>query len=477
MCTHQYPVTNIYTRKQLYVKCGKCPACLQEKAAHRVTRIKNASTADTEKIMVSLTYKRGTSPYIDRNEAYLFSKGKIIYLNVYRDCSCRRVRIGSGYDTRFKFTYERKILDTIRYAGRCTFTNCKDMKHEHNKISVNYYPDYQRFMARLRLNLKRDFDYDKPFKTYACSEYGTISHRSHFHILMDIPKGDYETFRSAIIKSWPFSDLSRFPRAIEKAFRGSSYVASYVNSGTNFPTFLERYFKPKHSYSKDYGFGNSVFRVDSLLSYFNRGTMSYRVLRDKQGIPTISDVPFPAYVIHRYFPKFKGYSRISPVALESVIQRIYYDDYPTCKRVLDMHALYLSDEEFHKVKVRLQNAFIRFNSECCAAHLSPVSFQQWSRMHNKIWRLHASTVLRLHMENGDIPLNEKYDNLDYVSYSYYNLGCPLPSGFSESDLEVTDPNKFKSVIVHTIKFENDFYQNIKHRSVSNSVMSIDSDEW
>ena len=142
-----------------------------------------------------------------------------------------------------------------------------------------------------------------------------------------------------------------------------------------------------------------------------------------------------------------------------------------------MHALYLSDEEFHKVKVRLQNAFIRFNSECCAAHLSPVSFQQWSRMHNKIWRLHASTVLRLHMENGDIPLNEKYDNLDYVRYSYYNLSCSLPSGFSESDLEVTDPNKFKSVISYTTKFENDFYQNIKHRSVSNAVMSIESDEW
>ena len=133
MCTHQYPVTNIYTHKQLYVKCGKCPSCLQEKAAHRVARIKNASTPGTEKIMVSLTYKRGTSPYIDRNEAYLFSKGKILYLNVYRDCSCRRVRFGSGYDTDFKFTYKRQVLDTIRYVGRCSFTNCKDMKHEHNK--------------------------------------------------------------------------------------------------------------------------------------------------------------------------------------------------------------------------------------------------------------------------------------------------------------------------------------------------------
>ena len=32
------------------------------------------------------------------------------------------------------------------------------MKFEHDKISVNYYPDYQKFMARLRLNsLKKTF--------------------------------------------------------------------------------------------------------------------------------------------------------------------------------------------------------------------------------------------------------------------------------------------------------------------------------
>ena len=233
MCTHQYPVTNIYTRKQLYVKCGKCPACSQEKAAHRVARIKNASLPGTVKIMVSLTYKRGTSPYIDRDEAYLFSKGKLLSLNVYRDCSCRRVRVGSGYDTAFKFKKERRILDSIRYAGLCSFTHCKDMKHEFNKISVNYYPDYQHFMARLRLNLKRNFNYDKPFKTYACSEYGAKSHRSHFHLLMDIPKGDYETFRSAIIKSWPFSDLSKFPRAIEIALKKRGKITTAINVRRN----------------------------------------------------------------------------------------------------------------------------------------------------------------------------------------------------------------------------------------------------
>ena len=40
MCVNQYLTHNIYTGRDLYVKCGKCPACLQEKAAHRLSRIK-----------------------------------------------------------------------------------------------------------------------------------------------------------------------------------------------------------------------------------------------------------------------------------------------------------------------------------------------------------------------------------------------------------------------------------------------------
>ena len=102
MCVNQYLTHNIYTGRDLYVKCGKCPACLQEKAAHRLSRIKNTMNDSLECAMLSLTYNRWSAPYIDRQEAYDFSKGRITHLNVYRDTHYRRVRYDSGYDTHFK---------------------------------------------------------------------------------------------------------------------------------------------------------------------------------------------------------------------------------------------------------------------------------------------------------------------------------------------------------------------------------------
>ena len=86
--------------------------------------------------------------------------------------------------------------------------------------------------------------------------------------LLDIPADDFEIFRVAVAESWPFSNLLNFPRAFEKSFRGSSYVASYVNCGSDFPKFFEKYFKPKHSYSKGYGLGNPNFSLDSITHTF-----------------------------------------------------------------------------------------------------------------------------------------------------------------------------------------------------------------
>ena len=51
MCTNQREIVNKYTGHRLYVKCGHCPACLQEKAAYRVSRIKAQNSDSTETYM------------------------------------------------------------------------------------------------------------------------------------------------------------------------------------------------------------------------------------------------------------------------------------------------------------------------------------------------------------------------------------------------------------------------------------------
>ena len=47
----------------------------------------------------------------------------------------------------------------------------------------------------------------------------------------------------------------------------------------------------------------------------------------------------------------------------------------------------------------------------------------------------------------------------------------LPIGFSKDMLLVTDPNKFVSVQVNTGCFRDSYYDNIKHRSVNEAVLT------
>ena len=320
----------------MYVKCGHCKACLQEKASKRVQRIHDTGSDKSVCLMVALTYSRGTAPFVKRDEAYDFVRGLIPQLPVYRSCSIRKVRKPLNYDS-YSQIYKRIdkecVLENIDFVQESSLFNTKDLKYENGKIGVIFYRDYQRFAARLRLNLKRHYKYEKRIFIYACSEFGVRSHRPHFHLLIFCDKSDEKILRSAIIESWPFSDLSRFPRAIERSFKAASYVASYVNQSSNFPVFFKDYFKPKHSYSKGFGLSNPNFSLSSILSRFERGTLKYSIAKLKNGIPSIIDVPIPSYVINRYFPKFKGYTTCPPSSLYSYMRRICSGDWET--QILD----------------------------------------------------------------------------------------------------------------------------------------------
>lgn len=463
-------------RHPMYVKCGHCPACLQEKAAKRVRRIKDTTRDDLVCIMVALTYSRNTAPYVDRNEAYEFVNARLPKLNVYRDCSVRKVRKPSDwndYNQVYKFNNSRVILDTVEFDLDSSLSNTKDLKHEFNKIGVCHYKDYQHFIARYRLNLKRHYAYENKLFVYACSEFGSRSLRPHFHLLIIGNKADKKALINAVYESWPFSDLRKFPKSVQVAYRASSYVASYVNSGSKFPKFFKDYFRPKHSYSKGFGLNNPNLSLTSLLQKFQQGSLRFGVLKDANGIPTIINVPFPSYAIHRYFPKFKGYTRIAPSTLVENMRRIGRYDYDAfCKSVAPV---YLSEEEFYKVNVSLHNAFHRF-LEDCPQDYKYITFEDYYTLHKDVWNCFNSTLLRFHMENPDIPLNEKYDNLDVWLSSERGKEILRWSGIDVSSISTCNPNEFSSVINRTNKFEMSFYEHIKHRNVNNEIyLSVDAD--
>ena len=490
MCTNQRKIRNKYTGQELYVKCGHCPACLQEKAAYRVSRIGAQESADMEMIMIGLTYARHCAPYVLRSDVELFSKGALLTLPVYRDTHFRKVRKTASYDIGYRTTKEIRKICEVDYVCDTDLSNLRDLRFERGKIGVTYYPDVQRFIARLRLNLKRHYNYEYPIKTYCCSEYGAGKQegkgifRPHFHILLSCRKGDFKTLRSAIIASWPFSNLQHFPRAVELAYKAKSYVASYVNCGSDFPSFLKTYFKPKHSYSKGYGCNSNLFKLPSILQKFERGHLTYTSLRaDKAN--AVVELPYPKYIIHRYFPLFKGYNRINPASLCDVMERLFrYNEgedsrshmTPLYEEVPKTDHLFLNEMTFpvildlndvHKIKVRLRNALTRFR-ECSG--LTDYSFHDYFHLHKRIWSLYHSDVLRLHLQNPDIPLQEKYDNL-YDLKSSFEDGGSLPVGFTPDMLSVINPNDYSSVVRNTDRFTTSYYDHMKKRSVSGTVLS------
>ena len=482
MCTNQREIKNLYTGHTLYVKCGKCPACLQEKAAHRVSRIRAQDSPNLTTLMVTLTYRRNDCPYVLRDDAYKFSRGEIKSLSVYRDTFYRKVRQNAQYDIGYSVSKGLHKLCDVDFVNSTSFSGNKDLAHQYSKIGVAFYPDVQHFAARLRLNLKRNFNYEYPITLFSVSEYGSKSLRPHFHLLLWCRKGDQEILRSAVAQSWPFSDISNWPRAFEEAFRASSYCASYVNCSSDFPEFLKAYFKPKHSYSKGFGCNNDMFQLPKILSKLRQGSLSFHRQIDKHGIPTIVECPFPQYVIHRYFPKFKGYSRVAPSSLSEHMQRfadLYRGDFSQflrlSKQLDNVFPVYYSELDKYRISVRLNNAYERFRSDCGMS--DAVTFAEYCNIHKQIWTCYNSTVLRLHLCNSDVPLEEKYDNLEVYRIRCKEFGSPPPLGFTHDMLQNTDPNNFKSVRLITARFASSYHEHIKHRNVNNVVLSSINEEF
>ena len=68
MCTRQKYIYNKYLHKSILVKCGKCEACQQEKAAHRASRIRNNCSFGLVPLFITLTYTNDYVPYLTFSE-------------------------------------------------------------------------------------------------------------------------------------------------------------------------------------------------------------------------------------------------------------------------------------------------------------------------------------------------------------------------------------------------------------------------
>lgn len=447
MCFNGRFIRNKYTNRRFWVSCGHCPACLQQKANKRMSRIYNEYTPEHSVLFVTLTYNRDSCPYIRVNDLV----GKPLSLNVYRDVKLVRTFGGS------KVVNESEILATINLPNYDSLLFDKltgnpilpSLAFRSHNIGVCYFKDFQDFMKRFKQCLTRNFNYNGYFKSYQCSEYGEVSKRPHFHCLFFFEKGFERQVRDSILQAWPFASKSRLLRGIEKPIDATSYVASYVNSPSDFPKFLADNFAPEHSFSKAFGFNIKSFQLFEVLSKVESGDMRY-LKQVSFGEPPVN-IPLPKYVINRYFPYFKGYSRLDSSKVLDYL--LHPDRLRESKAVIDY-----TDEEIRKIAVKLSNVYFRY-------FFPSYSYIDYCILYNKAWIAYRSTLYRNLMEDHNILSIQKYDNL----YEIQNGSVINTLGLKDTD--IINPNEFLKNVSDTNYLTQLFAKKVKTKKVSDIVVS------
>lgn len=471
MCTRQRQIRNRYTGQLMFVKCGHCKSCQQEKAVKRSRRIRAEYSPNVVVLSCTLTYDRWAVPYVKMFDLLAETRD----LPVYRRCEDRYVRANGRYDiTLHRDKGEREIDKYYVDYDYGSLRGLKQLNKGAGNVGVIYYKDVQDFNKRLKQTLWRQYGIDQ-YVYFVASEYGGDGLRPHHHLLIFCPLSSVELFRSAVRKNWTYGDMSK-ERRIEVARDMAGYVASYVNRGSDFPKFLATNFPPKTHFSQGFGTRLSVFQLDSILAKVRRGDLSYNIA-SKKSPDGFTTVLVPKYVINKYFPQFKGASRLSCDALHDVLRssdvtaifkypdecsRIDYSCKQTIvKRSDGSYCPALLDGDFTKINTRLKHASEYFRR---VTGLSQEDFCYW---YERVWTCYRSNCLKyLHTSPDAPPLAERYDNLYEVD----------PDSVDFDFIEV-NPNNFSSVIRQTKQMVDVFDSYCKYKRDNNAIVRQIDDEF
>lgn len=466
MCTKQRFIRNHITGQELLVKCGHCPACLQEKAIARSNRIRNHYCDDIQAAFVTLTYNNNCVPYIKLDD--LFNSYSPV-VGIYRDYICDYVRIGTNSDGSYRYARMLReyptfspiteiclpynIADKKRYLK-----NVKQLNGKPRAVGVCYYKDVQDYIKRVRITLNRK-GYEFPISYYFCSEYGPTTCRPHYHGLVFFPSGYYDVVKEILSSCWSFDSDDRCRNNISLAVSAASYVSSYVNCSTNVPLFLRecREISPTHSYSKGFGINKAEYKLHSIYEKWLQRDLRCNVSRIVDGVPVVASILVPKYVLSRYFPKIKGYCLLSHDELIEVASR---------PERLANYALRLSynSEDYHRNYVMLKHKRDSFQN-------AGYSINDFALIYSDIWSLRSSnSLIDFYIEQNPYNGLQKYDNIvDFyidpsISETLFNY-IPFNTVFE------TDFNRFNDIVHRTNELTDMYYKYEKKRKINNIVYS------
>ena len=471
MCTNRKYIRNQYTGKRMIVPCGKCDACKQAKANHVANRIRSAVPDGFVGIFAGLTYKEKYIPYVKKQDVL---NQDLYEIPIYRDFTIRRFKdriidkslsmpIGS-IDLVDSDTGEINREDCFFHPN---LYQSKTNSFHQEKMGIIYYKDVQDFFKRLRIDVSRRYGYDLPtIRYFVTSEYGEQKFRPHFHILVITERENYERIKSSIVDNWAFEDRNLLERNIEPARNVASYVASYVNCGTDFPKCFSRLAQPKHSCSKNFGVEIPAFRLNKILEKADKGPLCYSRATKINGIPAVFDVPIPKYVINRYFPQFKGLCRLTPDALDIAL-RFPYSYFRNGKHegITNYGVDSQGTDDFWKTYIRLVHARDYYCKQ------TGKTIYDFAIDYQRVLNCYKNTIYRMLFDDVDEPMLQKYDNIEYVVNGTLRNDTLYQLIQDSNKKVVTNFNEFRKQKELTDKLSVSYQRKCKNKRVNNFIYS------
>ncbi len=272
--------------RMIKIPCGECEACLNVKQSSYELRTEIEASKYRYCYFITLTYNSYHLPLATLHKhtfKNVLDKDKYFYL------MCTKLRRSRNYFSRRKLpvTKDGVVLGRINIDDKVNedYLDMLSLKVKYRrKIPFLNFDDLQKFNKRLRKQISK-ISYEK-IKILSCGEYGPVSFRPHFHLLLmfndwTIIQKLYKIVRT----SWTFGRID------VQSSRGqcSSYVAGYLNSTCKLPRFYRHSsIKPFIRTSKFFGsnisegqekevFETLPFSTPSKDYYFNGNLVTTRL--------------------------------------------------------------------------------------------------------------------------------------------------------------------------------------------------------
>jgi hypothetical protein len=194
MCQHQVQTKNPYTGELIMVPCGTCPACRFNKSILSQNKVHAQSLVSRHVYFVTLTYAQRYIPYYEYEiealdadflaiTAHCRDRNPMYRTYTYRGTKHKlRIRgLASPNVKSFSFSVNRDYWTS--YAQKANLSFNGKYPALSGRIPYLLHDDVSLYMKRVRKYISKLGINDTVY-TYIVGEYGPVTFRPHFHLLL-----------------------------------------------------------------------------------------------------------------------------------------------------------------------------------------------------------------------------------------------------------------------------------------------------